>query len=986
MESGNWTIAPEAATADYSGQELTACVAKRASVAEDFDALTCRLTADGTMQIFDGAVTEVAEPFQLPRVQGTFKAWNMQVPVRVQSAHLRETEVDAPYRHRVVLKTFRFLPAGAEPQIHTRVLELRLHLAAKTSGPLTTFVERMPATTAPTVVYDSRTQGCVCNSTCATQNDGWCDDGGIGSSFSTCAHATDCMDCGPRSADRDATTAEQLEACIPGERERDLYRQFACPAVAAVAAMAAVAETVNGPTDCNHTGLASSGLRGESACLIRDASDWVDGDTPQRGEFRCRVKHGEDRTAIQISDTGCGFDGLLGCFICCAIPSPPPPMPIAPPAAPPSMPNVSLAADNLFRRRLYHELSQVENLGLAVLGTYDPQSPSTAGRIFEVVLRDVDGIPIVRPAFRGVERIKQFRFLIERERPEPYEKPSELPLYLTSAASHAFTSARPAHRMRGRVEVTISLQRVGLHYIKLYGPTEDGAFQQLPLQATVAGACPEGQTEFEKEGTLRGTCNCGAGQDQFERLVTDVNDVVLCETCQPGYVKDKTDEKCTLCAEKHERTFGEGNAFRRETRDDNSADRTIANHNDLSDCGCSVDYFMDFVNSNALRLRDVCPSRMQIMRWLSDEFAVPKHLMRVARVLDKKLPEDDSVTLGITLETVGEVTTIAEVASGSAAADAGVLRRMRLLSVNGIEVADDTQATNLINEADKTVALDLSVGYRQSLLEYQARCAASACTKDRNVSATQPDTAAQTGPGSSPIDGPTCRWDSRLAWACIERACREDYITQIAAVVESNPFEKGSCLPCAYETSQCPRPFTTVHSVTVREGFWRSNELSEDFRDCGPGHCVGSNQTTLASATVGTEDLCRHGHFGPLCYSCLDNFYKDISGHCRTCDTEDIQRFIEWAPMATLGGGLLLFFLLLLLRLCGLFSVLFRNLAAVFRRYVAAACRRPPHLYACYSFVCLLLRTALAHDTFACYSCTRAGSWTVATHRCLNSR
>ena len=38
----------------------------------------------------------------------------------------------------------------------------------------------------------------MCNENCTYSNDGYCDDGGIGSSFDDCDVGTDCLDCGKR--------------------------------------------------------------------------------------------------------------------------------------------------------------------------------------------------------------------------------------------------------------------------------------------------------------------------------------------------------------------------------------------------------------------------------------------------------------------------------------------------------------------------------------------------------------------------------------------------------------------------------------------------------------------------------------------------------------------------------------------------------------------------------------------------------------------
>ena len=38
----------------------------------------------------------------------------------------------------------------------------------------------------------------LCSNTCSDADDGWCDDGGPGSSFQVCSFGSDCIDCGPR--------------------------------------------------------------------------------------------------------------------------------------------------------------------------------------------------------------------------------------------------------------------------------------------------------------------------------------------------------------------------------------------------------------------------------------------------------------------------------------------------------------------------------------------------------------------------------------------------------------------------------------------------------------------------------------------------------------------------------------------------------------------------------------------------------------------
>ncbi|MCB9507657.1 MAG: hypothetical protein H6700_08900 [Myxococcales bacterium] len=46
-----------------------------------------------------------------------------------------------------------------------------------------------------------------CTNTCGTADDGDCDDGGPGSSYSVCELGTDCNDCGPRFCNNSCATA-----------------------------------------------------------------------------------------------------------------------------------------------------------------------------------------------------------------------------------------------------------------------------------------------------------------------------------------------------------------------------------------------------------------------------------------------------------------------------------------------------------------------------------------------------------------------------------------------------------------------------------------------------------------------------------------------------------------------------------------------------------------------------------------------------------
>lgn len=89
--------------------------------------------------------------------------------------------------------------------------------------------------------------------------------------------------------------------------------------------------------------------------------------------------------------------------------------------------------------------------------------------------------------------------------------------------------------------------------------------------------------------------------------------------------------------------------------------------------------------------------------------------------------------------------------------------------------------------------------------------------------------------------------------------------------------------------------------LPIRAGFWRSNELSHTLVACEPAiACVGNQGVASAmgnysanvsgsmssGATTGgvrstlSEDLCRTGHWGPMCASCLEQYFKAVTGEC----------------------------------------------------------------------------------------------------------
>ena len=65
-----------------------------------------------------------------------------------------------------------------------------------------------------------------------------------------------------------------------------------------------------------------------------------------------------------------------------------------------------------------------------------------------------------------------------------------------------------------------------------------------------------------------------------------------------------------------------------------------------------------------------------------------------------------------------------------------------------------------------------------------------------------------------------------------------------------------------------------LESVFLDPGFWRTNEKSEEVRECPiPDACIGGNET----------NVCREGHRGHYCATCKDGYSMDPFQVCKKC-------------------------------------------------------------------------------------------------------
>lgn len=156
-----------------------------------------------------------------------------------------------------------------------------------------------------------------------------------------------------------------------------------------------------------------------------------------------------------------------------------------------------------------------------------------------------------------------------------------------------------------------------------------------------------------------------------------------------------------------------------------------------------------------------------------------------------------------------------------------------------------------------------------NLSRYEDEC----CGGDGN--GTSASVAALDSPLSSLCSG-------RAQWLCVERACREEYLAELVAV-EQDPLQPGKCLACPPHQLQCNTTFFNTRTVVILPGYWRTNELSTNLRECYPREvCVGDQRDDPSRLT---DSFCREAHWGPLCSVCLEGHFKNRQGLCISCSS-----------------------------------------------------------------------------------------------------
>ena len=143
----------------------------------------------------------------------------------------------------------------------------------------------------------------------------------------------------------------------------------------------------------------------------------------------------------------------------------------------------------------------------------------------------------------------------------------------------------------------------------------------------------------------------------------------------------------------------------------------------------------------------------------------------------------------------------------------------------------------------------------------------------------------------------------------------------------------GNCKQCSENVFEypplCANPGTTLQTLDLAPGTWRSSYTSEIIRPCTRSSgCTGG----AGDFTNGTDEYCRLGHTGPLCSSCLKDYYWGFGQACVPCgDT-----LVAGTVLAAVGGVLVVLFFLILWFRKAIKRLCMTRLYKVFRYFTGA--------------------------------------------------
>ena len=227
----------------------------------------------------------------------------------------------------------------------------------------------------------------------------------------------------------------------------------------------------------------------------------------------------------------------------------------------------------------------------------DLNFPTNEESFFFFAMNDVDGLPLARQYYEGINRLEEFRAELHRVGHES-DKSKLLQLSWDNVTGSG-----------NLVRARVLLEYPGEHFVLLRGPSGVRKYELVPWRVRVFGSC-----STLRERAEDGKCECTMGAYQLE-----LDGVATCIPCAHGEAKPQVGpQQCQSCVALSSGFTSAGNAdvHRRETREPDG-DRNPLDHNGLSKCGCAARYFLEYGEpaTSPRRLTETCPQGSSQVLW-----------------------------------------------------------------------------------------------------------------------------------------------------------------------------------------------------------------------------------------------------------------------------------------------------------------------------------------------------------------------------------
>ena len=110
----------------------------------------------------------------------------------------------------------------------------------------------------------------------------------------------------------------------------------------------------------------------------------------------------------------------------------------------------------------------------------------------------------------------------------------------------------------------------------------------------------------------------------------------------------------------------------------------------------------------------------------------------------------------------------------------------------------------------------------------------------------------------------------------------------------------GECKACALINGAiCDAPGTTIHSLLLKENYWRISPSSLDIRKCRGSACPG-----------GEAENCTANQIGPQCMVCTEprHHFTERTGLCKKCPPAALLPAVFAAVVCLIGWAIFAFY------------------------------------------------------------------------------